>query len=193
MRYDVLSSLEILSFAVENMKLIELGLRRPMHCMPGRKPVLLFQIGGPGHQCERCQMRSPSKQLDGLAIRDVRRLRQTPVRLRVVRAHLTIPRSSNDRLAPFRVLHQRAPFDPMRESPTVAPALATFLWLETVQLPAMPDQWRHAHQSSIIKGVFPPIELFASTQASRQCASQTSASFSLVFFRPSWSRIALVS
>src|SRR5215472_16154858 len=53
------------------------------------------------------------------------------------------------------MLHQRAAFDALRERPAVGLAPAPFLWLETVQLPAMPDQRSNAEQPAIVREITP--------------------------------------
>src|SRR5260370_11942853 len=123
--------------------------------MPGRKQVLLFRGRGCGDRCKRHQPCPPAQQLDGLTIRDVRRLRQSLVRLGVVQAQLAIHRPPNGCLSPFWMLHQRAAFDPLRACPAIGLALATFLWLETMQLPMMPDERSNANQTQIIRSSLP--------------------------------------
>src|SRR5260370_8268998 len=119
--------------------------------MRGRKQPLLFRGRGGGERYKRHQPYPPAQQLDGLTIRDVRRLRQSLVRLGVVQAHLAIHRPPNGCLSPFWMLHQRAAFDPLRACPAIGLTLATFLWLETMQLPMMPDERSNANQPPIIR------------------------------------------
>ena len=126
-----------------------------MHFMPGRKQVFLFQGRGCGDRCKRHQPCPPSQQLDGLTIRDFRRLRQSLVRMGIVQTQLASHRPPNGCLSPFWMLNQRATFDPLRESPAIGLALATFLWLETMQLPMMPDERSNANQPPIIKRSLP--------------------------------------
>src|SRR6266567_2879545 len=57
--------------------------------------------------------------------------------------------------SPFWGLPQRAALDPLRECPAIGLALATFLWLETMQLPMMPDQRSNANQPPIIRRSIP--------------------------------------
>src|SRR5260221_14034138 len=73
----------------------------------------------------------------------------------VVQTQLAIPRPPNGGLSPLWMLHQRAAFDPLRERPAIGLALATFLWLETMQLPMMPDERSNANQPPIIRRSLP--------------------------------------
>jgi hypothetical protein len=73
----------------------------------------------------------------------------------IVQTQLAIHRSPNGCLSPFWMLNQRATFDPLRECPAIGLALATFLWLETMQLPMMPDERSNANQPPIIKRSLP--------------------------------------
>ena len=127
-----------------------------MHFMPGRKQVFLFQGRGCGDRCKRHQPCPPAQQLDGLTIRDFRRLRQSLVRMGIVQTQLASHRPPNGCLSPFWMLNQRATFDPLRESPAIGLALATLLWLEPMQLPMMPAERSQAHQPPIIRSSLPP-------------------------------------
>ena len=160
--------------------------------MPGRKHVLLFRGWGRGERYKRHQPYPPAQQLDGLTIRDVRRLRQSLVRLRVVQTDLAIPRPPNGGLSPLWMLHQRATLDPLGERATVGLALATFLGLGTYGIADDARQTEPYTRRVSSKAAAPPTAALASTQASMQCASQTSASFLPVFLRPNCSRKALV-
>src|SRR5260370_7561052 len=123
--------------------------------MPGREQAVLFRGRVGGERYKRHQPCPPAQQLDGLTIRNVRRLRQSLVRLRVVQTYLAIPRPPNGGLSPFWMLDQRATLEPLGERATVGLALATFLGLETMQLPVMPDKRSHAHQPFVIGSSLP--------------------------------------
>src|SRR5260370_34584023 len=78
----------------------------PADFMPGRMQVLLFRGRGCGERCKRHQPCPPSQQLDGLTVRDFRRLRQSLVRLGVMQTQLAVHRPPNGCLSPLWMLHQ---------------------------------------------------------------------------------------
>ncbi len=110
----------------------------------------MFGSRGGGSLCERHQSRPPPKPRDQRAISHAGGLGQALVGFWVMQTELAIHRAANGRLPPLRMLDQGATLDPLGERATVGLALATFLRLETMQLPVMPDERSHAHQPCVI-------------------------------------------
>jgi hypothetical protein len=109
----------------------------------------LFGAGEAG-ACERLQSRPPPQQRDQRAISHTGGLGQSLVGFWVMQTELAIHRAANSRLPPLRMLDQGATLDPLGERATVGLSLPTFLRLETMQLPVMPDERSHAHQPFVI-------------------------------------------
>src|SRR5258706_4988535 len=108
-----------------------------------------FGDRGGGSLCERHQSRPPPQQPDQRAISYSGGLGQSLVGLWMMQAELAIHRAANGRLPPLRMLDQGATLDPLGERATVGLSLSTFLRLETMQLPVMPDERSHTHQPCV--------------------------------------------
>src|SRR5260221_464077 len=117
----------------------------PRALRSGRKQAFLFSGGG------WRKPRPPSQDLDRATVRDLRPDRESPASLRVVQAQSPTLRAPHIRFPPCGMLHEHAALDAQRECAAVGRPLAAFPWLETMQLTAMPDQRRDAHQPRIIR------------------------------------------
>jgi len=69
----------------------------------------------------------------------------------MVQAYPPVQRATHIRVAPFRVVHQGAALDALRQRAPVGLALASSFCLQTVQLTVMPDQGRYTHEPHIVR------------------------------------------